>query len=77
METATRTSPADTFMEQLHGDPKMVEALSRQGIVIQSAMGKDVTADFWQGSEEEVLASLERMSAQSGADVHFTLRARG
>jgi len=77
MEIATRTAPADTFMEQLHRDPKMVEALSEQGIVIQSAMGKDVMADFWQGSEKEVLASLERMSAQSAADVHFTLRPRG
>lgn len=77
METATRTAPADAFMEQLHRDPKSVEELSGKGIVIQSAMGDEVTADFWKGSEAEIRATLEGMSTRFGADVHFTLRTQG
>lgn len=65
------------FMEQLHEDPKCVAELSGKGIVIQGAQGDEVVADFWNHSEAEIRATLEAMAAQLGAQVRFTLRARG
>lgn len=64
-------------MEKLHGDPKMVETLSQQGIVIQAAQGDEVIADYWQHAEEKIRQTLQSMAGKSGTQVRFTLRTRG
>lgn len=64
-------------MEGIHRDPAKAQRLSDEGIVIQSAQGDEVIADYWQGDEGKVRQTLQSMTGKSATKVRFTLRARG
>ncbi|MFH1443816.1 MAG: hypothetical protein ABIG34_00300 [Candidatus Peregrinibacteria bacterium] len=82
METSTSTAPADmlpadAFMAGIYSDREKAQRLSDESIVIQSARGDEVVADFWQNDEATVRKTLEQMNDQSGTELRFVLRARG
>jgi len=64
-------------MRSINNDPRKALRLSNGGIVIQSAQGDEVRADYWQGDEEKVRQTLENMAGASETQLRFTLRARG
>ncbi|ALM10218.1 MAG: hypothetical protein PeribacterA2_0855 [Candidatus Peribacter riflensis] len=65
------------FMEGLRQDPALVEALSKEGLVIQAIEGKKVTVDYWKHNQERVRQTLASISRQLGIQIDFDLRARG
>jgi hypothetical protein len=76
METTTRTTPADLFMEGLRAEPESVQRLIDRGIVIQSAEGDTVHVDYWQTPWETVDSELSFLREHFGTGVQFSMRNR-